>query len=156
MTKKEVSGDVSRIKQEELKLKEIEERIETFSVKARECRDMAYSLQTGEPNPETPSKISELVRQASYYESLAEHTMHTERYIQIQNLDLVKETAVRLRHTIEHNRGILTEHLESLDDVKRTAREMVENAEQKINNVGFLIAAQEKELVALEGERSNG
>jgi hypothetical protein len=156
MTKKEVSEIVSRIKQEELKLKEIEERTESFSAKARECRDIAYSLQIGEPNPETPSKISELVRQANYYDSLAEQTMHTERYIQIQNLDLVKETAVRLRHTLKHNRGILSEYLESLDDVKRIAQEMIENAEQKINNVEFLIAEQEKELVALEGERSNG
>ena len=30
---------------------------------------------------------------------------------------------------------------------------MIENAEQKINNVEFPIAEQEKELVALEGER---
>lgn len=156
MSKKEFSEIVSRINQEEMKLKEIEERIESYSAKARECRDVAYSLQNGEPNPETPSKISELVRQANYYDSLAEHTMHSERYTQIQNLDLMKETAVRLRLTLKHNRGILSEYLKSLDDVKRTAQEMIENAERKINNVEFLIVEQEKELVALEGDRSNG
>ena len=156
MTKKEVSEIVSRIKQEEIKLKEIEERIESFSAKARERRDLSYTLQIGEANPETPSKISDLFRQANYYDSLAEHTMHSERYTQVQNLDLMKETAARLRHTIKRNRDILNEHLESLDDIKRTAQEMVEDAEQEISNVEFLIAEQAKELVALEGERPNG
>ncbi|MEK4455243.1 hypothetical protein [Paenibacillus sp. FSL L8-0506] len=156
MTKKEVREVMSQIQQEELKLKEIEERVESFSAKARECRDIAYTLQTGEPNPETATKISEFLRQANYYESLAEHTMHSERYTQVQNLDLVKETAVRLRHIIKHNRNILSEYLESLDDVKRTAHETVENAEQKISNLEFLITEQAKELVALEGGHPNG
>lgn len=38
-----------QIKQEEKKLQEIEERIDAYSAKARELRQMAYTLQAGEP-----------------------------------------------------------------------------------------------------------
>ncbi|MEK3761335.1 hypothetical protein MKZ07_23265 [Paenibacillus sp. FSL P4-0338] len=156
MTKKEASEFVGQIKQEELKLQEIEDRIESYSSKARECRNIIISLQAGEPSPDIPTKISELLNQASYYDSLAEHTMHTERYTQIQNYDFVKETASRIRHTLMYNKGILSNYLESLDDIKQTAKKMIIEAEQKINNVEFLITQQERELIALEGECSNG
>ncbi|EGL18143.1 MULTISPECIES: hypothetical protein [unclassified Paenibacillus] len=93
MSKNEISEFVGQIKQEELKLKEVEERIESFSAKAREYRN---SAQKSEPSPETPAKVAELIRQAIYYKSLAENTMHTERYTQLQKLDMAKETATRL------------------------------------------------------------
>jgi len=44
MAKKEVNEIVSRIKQEELKLEEVEEQINSYSAKARECRDVVLLL----------------------------------------------------------------------------------------------------------------
>lgn len=67
----------------------------------------------------------------------------------------MKETAARLRHTLNHNKLILSEYVNNLEEVKQTALEMIENAEQKIKNVKYLIAEQEKELIALEGGRSD-
>ena len=156
MAKKEVNKTVGQIELEELKLKEIEERIESYSAKARECRKIAFELHnTEELSLETHTRFKELVEQANYYDSLAEHTMHTERYNQLQNLNLMKETAARLRHTLNHNKLILSEYINNLEEVKQTALELIENAEQKIKNVKYLIAEQEKELIALEGGRSD-
>jgi hypothetical protein len=152
MAKKEVTKIVGQIELEEMKLKEIEDRIDNYSAKAQECRKVAMQLQsTKEPSLEIHSRINELLEQANYYYSLAEQLTHTERYNQLQKLNLMKETAVRLRHTINHNKGVLSESIKNLDEVKQTALEMVENAEQKIINLKLLISQQEKELIVLEG-----
>jgi hypothetical protein len=50
VAKKVEQGNVEQIQQEEKKLQEIEERIDLYSAKAREFRNMVYSLQAGEPN----------------------------------------------------------------------------------------------------------
>ncbi|MEC0094374.1 hypothetical protein [Paenibacillus macquariensis] len=86
MAKKEEQQIVGKIEQEEKNLQEIEERIDSFSAKARELRNMAYTLQSGEPNPENPSKVADLQRQAHYYDSLAEKATYTERHNQLYKL----------------------------------------------------------------------
>lgn len=140
-----------QITQEEKKLQEIEERIDAYSSKARELRQMAYKLQTGEPHPENPAKIADMQRQAHYYDSLAEQATHTERHNQLYSLNILKENAVRLRHTINHNKSILARNYQEVEEAKARAAKMIEDAERKVTDAQYLIDKQEKELIALEG-----
>lgn len=60
MAQKEVNKTVGQIELEELKLKEIEERIESYSAKARECRKIAFELHnTEELSLETHTRFKE-------------------------------------------------------------------------------------------------
>ncbi|MUG71779.1 MULTISPECIES: hypothetical protein [Paenibacillus] len=151
MAKKEDQRIVGQIEQEEKKLQEIEERIDLYSAKARELRQMAYTLLAGEPHPDNPVKIADLQRQAHYYDSLAEQATHTERHNQLYSLNILKENAVRLRHTIIHNKAILMRNYQEVEDAKLRAAKMIEDAEQKVVDAQYLIEEQEKELLGLEG-----
>ncbi|MEF3305337.1 hypothetical protein [Paenibacillus sp. GYB003] len=151
MAKSGVQQIEGQIKQEEKKLQEIEERIDSYTAKARELRHMAYTLQAGEPHPDNPAKIADLQRQAHYYDSLAEKATHTERHNQLYSLNILKENAVRLRHTINHNKAILARYYQEVEEAKLRAAKMIEDADRKVIDAQYLIKEQEKELLDLEG-----
>jgi hypothetical protein len=155
MSKREELQTVGQIEQEEMNLQEIEERIDISSAKARELRNLAYALQAGEPNPENPARIADLQRQALYYDSLIEKATYTERHNQLYKLSIMKENAVRLRNTISHNEMILTRSRQEVEETKIRTATMIEDAEQKVIDVEYLIDGQKKELIVLEGAAKN-
>ncbi|MED4600688.1 hypothetical protein P9314_08225 [Paenibacillus validus] len=140
-----------RIKQEERKLQEIEQLIESYWDKVRELRNMIYTLQQGEPHPDNPVKIADLQRQVQYYESLAEQVSVTERHNQLYKLGILKENAVRLRYLLQHNKTILVTKRQEVQVAKLRAAKMVEDAEQTVLDTQCMIDIQEKELLILEG-----
>lgn len=142
---------VGRIETEENKLQEIEQLIESYWDKVRELRNMIYTLQQGEPNPDNPVKIADLQRQIQYYESLAEQVSATERHNQLYKLGILKENAVRLRHLLQHNKAILVTKHQEVEVAKLRAATMVEDAEQKVLDTQYMINTQEQELLVLEG-----
>lgn len=155
MAKKEEQRIVGQIEQEEQKLQEIEAKIESYSVRAKECRHMAYTLQIGEPNHENPIQIADFHRQAHYYDLLAEQATYTERHNQLYSLNILKETADRLSHSIRTNEIILSRRQQEVEEINIMAAKMVEDAEQKVKDVRYLIEEQKREKAALEGVEEN-